>query len=100
MRGSKRPNGNGDGFKSETGIRCAIYTRKSTDEGLDSDFNTLDAQRELAEACIVSQRLEGWLTLPQKGPRTALRGLSTWCPNTFSTSPGGNIFFAAITTPF
>ena len=47
-------------------IRCAIYTRKSTDEGLDSDFNTLDAQRESAEAFIVSQRHEGWSALPQK----------------------------------
>jgi len=47
-------------------IRCAIYTRKSTDEGLDSDFNTLDAQRESAEAFIISQRQEGWLALPEK----------------------------------
>ena len=47
-------------------IRCAIYTRKSTDEGLDSDFNTLDAQRESAEAFILSQRHEGWIALPQK----------------------------------
>jgi site-specific DNA recombinase len=47
-------------------IRCAIYTRKSTDEGLDSDFNTLDAQRESAEAFIISQRHEGWLALPEK----------------------------------
>jgi site-specific DNA recombinase len=47
-------------------VRCAIYTRKSTDEGLDSDFNTLDAQRESAEAFIASQRHEGWLALPQK----------------------------------
>jgi len=47
-------------------VRCAIYTRKSTDEGLDSDFNTLDAQREAAEAFIASQRHEGWLALPQK----------------------------------
>jgi site-specific DNA recombinase len=47
-------------------IRCAIYTRKSTDEGLDSDFSTLDAQRESAEAFIVSQRQEGWIALPQK----------------------------------
>jgi len=46
--------------------RCAIYTRKSTDEGLDSDFNTLDAQRESAEAYILSQRQEGWIALPQK----------------------------------
>jgi site-specific DNA recombinase len=47
-------------------VRCAIYTRKSTDEGLDSDFNTLDAQRESAEAFIASQRHEGWMALPQK----------------------------------
>jgi site-specific DNA recombinase len=47
-------------------IRCAIYTRKSTDEGLDSDFNTLDAQRESAESYVVSQRQEGWIALPQK----------------------------------
>ena len=40
--------------------RCAVYTRKSTDEGLDSAFNSLDAQREACEAYIVSQRGEGW----------------------------------------
>ncbi len=39
---------------------CAIYTRKSTDEGLDTDFNTLDAQREACEAYVASQRAEGW----------------------------------------
>ena len=37
-------------------IRCAIYTRKSTDEGLEQDFNSLDAQREACEAFIQSQR--------------------------------------------
>ena len=40
--------------------RCAIYTRKSTEEGLDQTFNSLDAQREACEAFIVSQRHEGW----------------------------------------
>ena len=45
-------------------IRCAIYTRKSTDEGLDQSFNTLDAQRESGEAFILSQRHENWLALP------------------------------------
>ncbi len=45
-------------------IRCAIYTRKSTDEGLDQEFNSLDAQRESAEAYIASQRPEGWTYLP------------------------------------
>ena len=39
--------------------RCAIYTRKSTEEGLDQDFNSLDAQREAAEAYIKSQAHEG-----------------------------------------
>jgi DNA invertase Pin-like site-specific DNA recombinase len=40
--------------------RCAVYTRKSTDEGLEKEFNTLDAQREACEAYIASQRAEGW----------------------------------------
>ncbi len=47
-------------------IRCAIYTRKSTDEGLDMDFNSLDAQREAAESFINSQRHEGWVVVPEK----------------------------------
>ncbi|MBU2626027.1 MAG: recombinase family protein, partial [candidate division Zixibacteria bacterium] len=42
-------------------IRCAIYTRKSTTEGLDSDFSTLDAQREACQAYILSQKTEGWI---------------------------------------
>ena len=46
-------------------VRCAIYTRKSTDEGLDQDFNSLDAQREAGEAFILSQRGEGLVTLPE-----------------------------------
>src|SRR5580700_10049423 len=41
-------------------VRCAIYTRKSTEEGLDQDFNSLHAQREAAEAYIVSQKHLGW----------------------------------------
>src|SRR4051812_38891753 len=41
-------------------IRCAIYTRKSTEEGLQQEFNSLDAQREAGEAYIASQRHEGW----------------------------------------
>jgi site-specific DNA recombinase len=41
-------------------LRCAIYTRKSTEEGLQQDFNSLDAQREAAEAFILSQKREGW----------------------------------------
>jgi DNA invertase Pin-like site-specific DNA recombinase len=42
-------------------LRCAVYTRKSTDEGLDKEFNTLDAQRDACEAYITSQRTEGWV---------------------------------------
>src|SRR5471030_1448515 len=41
-------------------LRCAIYTRKSSEEGLEQDFNSLHAQREAAEAYIVSQAGEGW----------------------------------------
>lgn len=41
-------------------LRCAIYTRKSTEEGLDQEFNSLDAQREAGESYIMSQRHEGW----------------------------------------
>lgn len=46
--------------------RCAIYTRKSTEEGLEQEFNTLDAQRDSAEAFIRSQRGEGWVPLPDR----------------------------------
>jgi DNA invertase Pin-like site-specific DNA recombinase len=41
-------------------IRCAIYTRKSSEEGLEQSFNSLHAQREACEAYILSQRHEGW----------------------------------------
>jgi site-specific DNA recombinase len=47
-------------------LRCAIYTRKSTDEGLDQEFNSLDAQREAAEAFIFSQRSGGLVALPER----------------------------------
>ena len=49
-----------------TPIRCAIYTRKSTDEGLDRDFNSLDNQREAAESYVKSQIHEGWEVLPER----------------------------------
>src|SRR5713226_5720466 len=45
-------------------IRCAIYTRKSSEEGLEQSFNSLDAQREACQAFITSQRQEGWRALP------------------------------------
>ncbi len=44
-------------------VRCAIYTRKSSDKGLEQEFNSLDAQREACEAYIVSQRHAGWVAL-------------------------------------
>ena len=44
--------------------RCAVYTRKSTDEGLDQSFNSLDAQREACAAYVMSQQHEGWTLLP------------------------------------
>jgi DNA invertase Pin-like site-specific DNA recombinase len=45
-------------------IRCAIYTRKSTEEGLDKEFNSLEAQREACESYIKSQVHEGWALIP------------------------------------
>jgi site-specific DNA recombinase len=45
--------------------RCAIYTRKSSEEGLEQNFNSLDAQREACEAFIASQKHEGWQVLPE-----------------------------------
>ncbi len=47
-------------------VRCAIYTRKSTEEGLEQEFNSLDAQRESAQAFIRSQTNEGWTCLPER----------------------------------
>ena len=50
--------------RSTPTVRCAIYTRKSSEEGLDQDFNSLDAQREACEAFIQSQKHEGWRAIP------------------------------------
>jgi len=47
-------------------LRCAIYTRKSTEDGLTQEFNTLEAQRESAEAYVRSQGHAGWTTLPER----------------------------------
>ncbi|HWG44027.1 MAG TPA: recombinase family protein [Gemmataceae bacterium] len=47
-------------------VRCAVYTRKSTEEGLEQEFNSLDAQRESTEAFIRSQTNEGWTCLPER----------------------------------
>jgi site-specific DNA recombinase len=47
-------------------FRCAVYTRKSTEEGLEMEFNSLDAQREACEAYVASQKAEGWLLVPDR----------------------------------
>src|SRR5205807_4659380 len=47
-------------------VRCAVYTRKSTEEGLEQEFNSLDAQREAGEAYVKSQAGEGWTCLPDR----------------------------------
>ena len=47
-------------------IRCAIYTRKSTDEGLEKEFNTLEAQREAGENFVMSMKHQGWVILPER----------------------------------
>ncbi len=47
-------------------LRCAIYTRKSSEEGLDMEFNSLDAQRESCEAYVASQRSEGFTAIRER----------------------------------
>ena len=47
-------------------LRCAVYTRKSSEEGLDMEFNSLDAQRESGEAYVASQRAEGWVLMRER----------------------------------
>ena len=50
--------------RSAKRTRCAIYTRKSSEEGLEQAFNSLDAQREACAAFVMSQKHEGWTVLP------------------------------------
>ena len=61
---SKRANAKPADINVPRAVRCAIYTRKSTEEGLQQDFNTLDAQRESGEAYIAAHKHEGWVCLP------------------------------------
>jgi DNA invertase Pin-like site-specific DNA recombinase len=63
--------------KQEKQIFCAIYTRKSTSEGLEQDFTSLDAQRESAESYIASQKSEGWIALPEKYDDGGFTGANT-----------------------
>ena len=46
-------------------IKCAVYTRKSTDEGLEKEFNTLEAQREAGENYVKSQKHQGWVLIKE-----------------------------------
>ena len=55
-------------------IRCAIYTRKSSEEGLEQGFNSLDAQYEACAAYVASQRHEGWRLLPDRYDDGGLSG--------------------------
>ena len=52
--------------RSTTQKRCLIYTRKSSEDGLEQSFNSLHAQREACEAFIRSQRPEGWEPIPER----------------------------------
>ena len=73
-RGIYGENGNGRHASEKTDrgaegartVRCAIYTRKSTSEGLDQAFNSLDAQREACGAYVASQKALGWLVIPTR----------------------------------
>ena len=53
------------GKRRSARVRCGIYTRKSSEEGLQQEFNSLQAQREACEAFIASQRHEGWVCRPE-----------------------------------
>jgi site-specific DNA recombinase len=61
-----RTSSNGATWPPTRKLRCAVYTRKSSEEGLDMEFNSLEAQREACEAYIVSQRAEGWTLVPDR----------------------------------
>jgi len=60
--------------------RCGIYTRKSTEEGLEQEFNTLDAQREAGEAYVQSQKTEGWEVSPTRYDDGGYTGANTERP--------------------
>ena len=68
---------NGAGAVGAKLVRCAIYTRKSTEEGLNLDFNSLDAQRDAGEAYIRSQTSEGWTLLPDRYDDGGYTGANT-----------------------
>ena len=59
-------------------LRCAVYTRKSSEEGLEQEFNSLDAQREACEAYVASQKAEGWLLVPDRYDAMAGSRAAPW----------------------
>ncbi len=64
-------------------VRCAIYTRKSSEQGLEQEFNSLHAQRESGEAYVASMKHEGWVALPDQyndgGLSRPARLIASWC---------------------
>jgi len=68
------------GTRRSGAIRCAIYTRKSSEEGLEQEFNSLQAQREACEAFIKSQRHEGWVCLADRYDDGGLSGATMGRP--------------------
>ncbi len=74
---ASRRNGAGKTVLPLATRRVAIYTRKSTDEGLDQEFNSLDAQRAAVEAYLQSQRGEGWVALPERYDDGGYSGANT-----------------------
>jgi hypothetical protein len=66
-------------------FRCAIYTRKSSDDGLEQEFNSLDAQREACEAYVISQKHAGWIALPDMYDDGGCRA-ARWSGRRFSGS--------------
>jgi site-specific DNA recombinase len=80
-------------------VRCAIYTRKSSEEGLEQEFNSLQAQREACEAFITSQRHEGWVCLPKGYDDGGFSGATMDRPAFSSCSPtsprGGSISWSS-----
>ena len=71
--------------KGKLRLRCAVYTRKSSEEGLEQEFNSLDAQREACEAFIASQWHEAWTLLRDPTMMAAYRA-ARWNGPRFSGS--------------
>ena len=61
-------------------VRCAVYTRKSSDEGLEQDYNSIDAQRDAGQAYIASQRHEGWIPVASDYDDPAYSGVAPSAP--------------------